>query len=210
MNPDIFFNDGLGIMLGLVLVLAYVVFIIYAICAAVLSIIGWYTLAKRRGLEYPWMCLMPIGSDYIVGKLADGAKLFGHRFKKPQFLMPIMTMIYGVVAGIAYGIFYLVFMAEMMVYSSSAILSSATPSMGFLIGLLVFLLVVILLAIPYAFVYYALLYRIYKIYKPRSAVALLVVSILFAFVQPFIIFAIRNASPVGLEEEAPVLALDVE
>lgn len=44
-----------------------------------------------------------------------------------------------------------------------------------------------------SYVYYCLaLYRLYKLYKPESAVLFLVFSVIFPIVVPFFIFAIRN------------------
>lgn len=43
--------------------------------------------------------------------------------------------------------------------------------------------------------YYAALYRQYKLYKPDNAVLFLVLSIIFSFLPPFFLFAIRKKTP---------------
>ena len=41
------------------------------IATYVLSALGLYTIAKRRGLNHPWLAWIPVASAWIVGSLSD-------------------------------------------------------------------------------------------------------------------------------------------
>lgn len=59
------------IMLIFVLLLLYMFVLGLIITGYVLTSIGLYTLAKRRGIKYPGLAWVPVASNWIVGSLAD-------------------------------------------------------------------------------------------------------------------------------------------
>lgn len=63
--------DLFEIILMVVLMLFYVVIIGFAIANYVMISLSLYKLAQRRLINNPWLSWIPIGSDWIMGCLAD-------------------------------------------------------------------------------------------------------------------------------------------
>ncbi|MEA5002666.1 MAG: hypothetical protein VB081_04125 [Christensenella sp.] len=145
----------------------------------VFSALGLYTMAKRRGLENPWLAWIPIVYIYVIGKLADtyAAK---HMNKKTNYAVLLLGLIVGVVVLVVVmlctafmGGFYMSYM------------STIWPVF------IILYVLVIAAAIVYAVFYYISLYRIYN-WHSESATVLLILSILFSVIVPFVLFALRN------------------
>lgn len=52
-----------------------------AIAAYVLQGLGLYTIAKRRGLNRPWLAWVPVANDWILGAVADHYRKTVHKKK---------------------------------------------------------------------------------------------------------------------------------
>ncbi|WP_066644380.1 hypothetical protein [Christensenella timonensis] len=148
----------------------------------VFSALGLYTMAKRRGLNNPWLAWIPVVYIYVIGKLADtyAAK---HLNKRTNYAVLLLGLIVGVVV-LAIIMMATLFAGMLHSYSSSHIYA-------FLPAYIIFVVLLIAIAIVYAVFYYISLYRIYN-WHSESATVLLVLSILFSVIVPFVLFALRN------------------
>lgn len=157
-----------GGLLAFWIILAAVFYVFFAL--------GLYTMAKRRGLENPWLAWIPVVYLYIIGKLADtyAAK---HMNKKTNYAVLLLGLIIGVVVLAIVTVCLSIFGGFHM-YAIWPV---------FIVILILFIAAMIV----YAVFYYISLYRIYN-WHSESATVLLVLSILFSVIVPFVLFALRN------------------
>lgn len=155
---------------------------VIAVCIAVAALfyvffaLGLYTMAKRRGLENPWLAWVPVAYLYTLGKLAD-AYAAQHMNKRTNYALVLLLLVAGTVA-----------LAVAMVCTLAFGLAYSPV---FLVMYIIFVILLVVVAIVYAVFYYIALYRIYN-WHSESATVLLVLSILFSVIVPFVLFALRN------------------
>ena len=157
-----------------------IVLVFLAIIGIVLYIfdsIGRYTMAKNKGLNSPWMAWIPYFREYLLGDIIGDKVAFG------TFIIPYAKMIL-VVGPIVI-----------------SVLSAATYSDNSAVGVLF-----TLCAIAFAVYQYGAFYRLYKLYRPDSAVVFLVLSIFFGFLIPIFTFIIRKDEPQEYLAEQPKAA----
>ncbi len=174
----------LSILLFFVLVVGLVFYVFESI--------GLYTLAKRRGLQYPGLAWVPVANMWILGSLADNyMNVTELRETKSRYILLSLEIIRMVIA-IPMVVFAVISSLETIV----AILDERYYAAGdyvfniFWILGLSFLFSV--LSITLMVFLYISLYRIFKSCQPSNAVLYLILSILVGSSLPFILFAIRN------------------
>ena len=65
--------DGVLPVLIVILAVLCLAVIAFALVTYVLQSVGLYTMAKRRGIQNPWLAWIPIGNRWLLGALADDA-----------------------------------------------------------------------------------------------------------------------------------------
>lgn len=134
------------------------------IATYVLSALGLYTIAKRRGLNHPWLAWIPVASAWIVGSLSDQYRYVvnGENKSKRKVLLTlnIITTVLSLVM-IACGIGMV---AQALIGAAGGIDEEAMVQavIGPLVGVLGLCLPLVGVAIAYAVVYYMALYDIFK------------------------------------------------
>lgn len=172
-----------GILVVLLLLVLACVVLFY-----VFQGIGLYTMGKRRGVQAPWLAwLVPA---FVVGAIADD---YDERAKGKslglRWILLGLTLGTIVLGNIGWGgaVRYLLedyYYGYGSYSAGSGIMVLLSSLAG--IALLVF--------------YYIALLRVYKSANPQSAVTLLVLSIIFPVIVPFVLFAQRkkdNGMPYG-------------
>ena len=152
-------------ILGVIGVVAVVVLML-ALVAYVLQSIGLYTIAKRRGIQNPWLAWLPIGSEWIAGSIADQYRYVA---KGEETNRRIILLALGV-AGMA----------------ASGLVTAIGEDIAFLN------LVVSALEIASLVFWHISLYDLYTSCNPKNNVLYLVLGIIFGFLPAFFIFANRN------------------
>ncbi len=152
-----------------------IVCVVLSVVMYVFQALGIYSIAKRRGIEYAWMAWIPVVNYYMFGKVADeyNARVDG---KKTSYA-------WGLLIG---SIVTLVLALVMIPMAFTAIFAPV-----FWVGVAVVYFVLLAVSITMAVFQYIALYKIYKS-TTESCVVLLVLSILFSFIMPFVLFAVRN------------------
>ena len=164
------------------------------IATYVLSALGLYTIAKRRGLNHPWLAWIPVASAWIVGSLSDQYRYVvnGENKSKRKVLLTlnIITTVLSLVM-VACGIGMV---AQALIGAAGGIVEEAMVQavIGPLVGVLGLCLPLGGVAIAYAVVYYMALYDIFKSLDPGNCVLFLVLSIVFSVTEPFFLFFNRN------------------
>ena len=164
------------------------------IATYVLSALGLYTIAKRRGLNHPWLAWIPVASAWIVGSLSDQYRYVvnGENKSKRKVLLTlnIITTVLSLVM-VACGIGMV---AQALIGAAGGIDEEAMVQavIGPLVGVLGLCLPLVGVAIAYAVIYYMALYDIFRSLDPNNCVLFLVLSIVFSVTEPFFLFFNRN------------------
>lgn len=163
----------------------------YSIMVYVFHSLGLYTIANRRGVHHPWLAWLPVGSDWILGSIADQYQYVAKGKVKNR-----RKVLLGLV--IAIFVLMIVFFVAFFIALFAGIGSQFDPSIdeiqiivpGIISMIAYFVMFVIaLIATVYQYVCY---YDLFASTSPNNAVAFLILSIFFTFLLPFFVFAVRK------------------
>ncbi len=165
-----------------------------SILTYVLTALGLYTIASRRGIRKPWLAWIPVINLWILGSLSDQYRYVvrGEIRSKRKWLLGL---------GIAGAVLEAVMVGLAVAFFISAVVSSIrnVPESYYLDRFLNQLAGIFLLAVPMLGVgiaklvlYYMSLYDLYTSCDPQNNVLFLVLSILFGITRPFFIFCSRE------------------
>lgn len=148
----------------------------------VLSAVAVYVIARRRGLNKPWLAWVPVLNVWLLGSLSDQYQYVVKRKNTSRrkwllVLNLLLPVLYGTVIGFAcaalmpaaYGIYW----DKLMVA-----LGVALPLAG--------------VAVAAAVIRFVALYDVYRSLDPNNAVLFLVLSIFFGVTEPFFLFFNRD------------------
>lgn len=157
---------------------------IVSVVTYIFSSLGFYTLAKRRGIRAPGLAWIPIGGvRWIWGSLADQyAGLTGSKLRCSRHIL-----LWGELALTAAAIPLLAASIQML----TAVMAGQDISAQ-LLQLNGIQTLLNLVGIALSVMAYIALYKIYKSCDPKHAVLFLVLSIIFNITLPFFVFACRN------------------
>lgn len=169
--------------------------LIWSVAAYVLQSLGVHTIAKRRGINRPWLAWIPVGNLWTLGCISDQYQYVaqGKVKNKRKILLGLYIGYLAVYA--VYMVAYVLTMVGPMVAEisgSSDAMASVGLSMG---GMLLMMLVAVAMmgvAITMAVFQYMALYDLYRSCDPDHSVLFLVLDIVVGVTMPFFIFFSRN------------------
>ena len=169
----------------------YIILLGAAILMYVFQSLALFKLAKNRGIANYGLAWVPIGSSWLLGKLADDVNIC-RRNKKTNFARNLLTL------NLVYvGSFIAIYIAAIAIGVSIGMQSSyggysASMAPGAVIVLLLLYLVLVGVMIAMIVLNYMALYRVFYGYAEENAVLYLVLSIFVSITQPIFLFIIRN------------------
>ena len=167
---------------------------LFGIVTYVLSSLGLYTLAQRRGLNRPWLAWIPVVNCWILGSLSDQYRYVVKGEVKSKRKVLLILQILTTVMGIAMAVVAVV----MAVNVTGGVMRGASESrimemvLGPLVGILGMCLPLAGIAIAYAVIRYMALYDVYRSMDPANCVLFTVLSILVGVTEPFFLFFNRE------------------
>ena len=183
MDPAIFAILFLGFF--------YMIMLGVSVLMYVLQSLALYRLAKNRGIANYGLAWVPVGSSWLLGKLADDVNIC-RRNKKTHFArnLLILNLVY-------IGSFFVLYIGAIAVGISIGLQEathgySAAMAPGAIILIVLLYLALVGVMIAMMVLTYMALYRVYYGYAEENAVLYLVLSIFISFTQPIIMFIIRN------------------
>lgn len=186
-------------IIGIVLIMLLVVLAVSAVFYIFQSL-GLYTIAKRRGIENPWLAWIPVANYWILGCISDQYRYVvkGQVKNKRKIML-----------GLSIATFAVSFVAEMiagilMMTSDGAGAAMALNSLMSLVSSGVNIVSVVF--------WHMALYDLYTSCCPSNNVVFLVLGIIFSFTQPFFIFFNRkkdDGMPPRKPEHQPAAAAPV-
>jgi len=176
---DLLFAVFAGLMAGIPSMLL-------GIASYVLSSVAIYVIARRRGLNSPWLAWVPVVNVWLLGSLSDQYQYVVRRknTSRRKWLL-VLNLIKPVLAAgtLWFGMIVLQQIGYGVVLSSIGDLW---------LGLFGFGLLLAAVTIAAMVIRYIALYDVYKSLDPDNAVLFLVLSILVGITEPFFLFFNRD------------------
>lgn len=186
-------NDvlGTGLLSG---ILSGIPTTLMGIAAYVLTALALYTIAKRRGLNHPWLAWIPVANAWILGSLSDQYRYVvrGENKSKRKVLLTLNILTAVLSTAMIVSVFVAVGKAMFGVIGGMGEEALLEAILGPLVGVVGLCLPMVGIAIAYVVVYYMALYDLYKSLDPSNCVLFLVLSIVFRVTEPFFLFFNRN------------------
>ena len=187
--------EDVGMIIFGVLFIIFAVIGVISLVLWIFQAIGLQAIAKKNNIKNAWLAWLPIGDLWILGKISDTRKTFW-KIKDTGKMFVILSLV-QVISVIVYIVGVVVLTISSI--SSGEILDNAIFSfmskssfelMDFFIGVSSGL--IILLKIWS-------LYNVYYKYKGEKVIGLLICSIIFSFIIPFVLFSFRKKEELILE-----------
>ena len=189
-----FIFDGVETGLSLFYVIYSMAGTALGVVTYVLRALGLYTIAKRRGINNPWMSWVPVLDLWVIGCISDQYQYVvkGREKNKRKWLLAL-----SIVMAVLYIAFF-VFFGIMAVNAFSGFTTGMTGRQilgelaGAFVGLLASLLPLAGIAIAVSVIRYIAMYDLYTSCAPQNNVLFLLLSIFFSVTEPFFVFFIRK------------------
>lgn len=151
------YNSPLDSMLTGILAIYLIVFavwFIFFVISYVFKGIGMYTIAKRQGMDYPWLAFIPFARTYLHGELGGSITLKSKSIRNPGIWLLAMPFIFGVVNFIFYMILWVVGIGTFSNIYADTLYNHGTGagshiSSGMIMGLIIVIIIWAIIAIVY-------------------------------------------------------------
>ncbi|MBR4291460.1 MAG: hypothetical protein IKT52_12610 [Oscillospiraceae bacterium] len=176
----------------------YIVYMLFcsafAIAAYVLRAMGFYTIAKRRGINHPWMSWVPVVDLWVLGCISDQFQYVvkGKNKNKRKWLLGL-----NIALAVVYVVFFVIF--GVMMYNAIVTATGGAGEdavleavLGSAVALMACFLPMMVIAIAVMVIRYFAMYDLYTSCSPQNNVLFLVLSIFFTVTEPFFVFFIRK------------------
>ncbi len=181
---------GMGVLYTIYMLLCYGL----AIAGYVLRSAGFYSIAKRRGINHAWMSWVPVLNLWVVGCISDQYQYVvkGKTKNKRKWLIGL---------SIVLAVLYIAFFVLMGITVFNIVSSAAdgmtedqilNAVMGPMLGLFAGMLPLMGMALAVTVVRYVAMYDLYTSCSPQNNVLFLVLSIFFNVTEPFFVFFNRK------------------
>ena len=82
----------------------YLIILLVGLTVAVVNYIfrgiGMYNMAKREGMDYPWLAFVPFARTYLQGELGGTVHLKNKQIKNPGIWLIVLPIISSIVTGL--------------------------------------------------------------------------------------------------------------
>lgn len=167
---------------------------LFGIAAYVLTALALYSIARRRGLNKPWLAWIPVVNCWILGSLSDQYRYVVKGENKSKRKVMLILRLLSLIIGVMIMILVTVLLVQMFSGLSRGVSETRMMQMvmGPAVGILGLCLPLCGLGIAYAIIRYMALYDLYKSMDPNNCVVFLVLSILLRVTEPFFLFFSRD------------------
>ena len=168
--------------------------LVFAIVSYVLCSVAFYSIAKRRGINNPWMSWVPVLSAWVLGCISDQYQYVvkGRNKNKRKWLVGLNIAL--IVAYIAFVVFLGVFSFSVIDTASGGMEDAQfmETMMKFVLSIFAALVPTLVLAIAQMVIRYMAMYDLYSSCSPQNNVLFLVLSIFIPVTEPFFVFFNRK------------------
>ena len=188
---------------------------LFRIAAYVLTSMAIYTVAKRRGLNNPWLAWVPVINWWLLGSLSDQYQYVvkGKNTSRRKWLLVLNILKNLLVAG--FFVYAIAIVGSALKNGPFGMFGrGAADLLAPVLTLLSFALPFVSIVIALCIIRYIALYDVYRSLDPSNAVLYLVLSILFSPTEPFFLFFNREKDlgmpPRKVHADTPPEPIEVE
>lgn len=197
-------------IIAIYMIVLVLMFIFYVI-SYVFKGIGMYTMAKRQGMDYPWLAFIPFARAYLQGELAGSIQLKSKNIKNPGIWLLALPFIGGAMNFIFYILFWLVGFASVFAggFLSSSYEKSSSAGVAAIWGILIVGMIWVAVMVVYGGIYkvFGVLvnHQILERFTTKNvSIAHAVLGKLVPLYESICFFAMRNKEfQPGMEPEVP-------
>lgn len=179
---------------------------VISVVAYVLGSLGYYTIAKRRGIHHAWLAWVPVGNLWLTGCISDHYQSFAKgRVKNKRTVLMVLSMIMTVclvlLLVLAVVMFAKILAMEPIypendlsgIYGEDTFYDEEVPEdiLGAVWCVIAAYMLLILVSVPLAVIHYMALYDVYMSCDPNNGVLFLLLSI-FLGIEAFLVFACKE------------------
>lgn len=161
----------------------------YLIFTYVMQGIALQTIAKRRGIAYPWLAWVPYGVNWTLGAIASEYDLkngIKRRWDKVLLTISIIISVFEVLMYIA------MFIGIMWIAITTSGHTSEEDAIIFVILMYLALIPMMLLVSLYSTLATICVFKIFESTVPEKALTYFLIYLLVPFAAPICLFACRN------------------
>ena len=171
-----------GIVTG-ILLLIYFLAMAFSVVSYVLTAVGMYRIAKRRGIDHPWLAWVPVGSNWLLGSISDHYQYVAKQktTRRRRILLTLSLIMLGASGAFGGGVAAMAVVAGSNAGNASVALSLALAVVAYMVVMGLSIAVLVFSYIAY--------YDLFQSSKPNNAVLFLILSVVFNVTLPFFVFA---------------------
>ena len=192
-------NATLGMVL-VVFLLFYLVLVGIMLANYIMTAIGLQAIAKRRGVNYPWLAWIPYANYWLIGSIADDYDNRNGLKKRWSKILLGLLIAYG--AGL---VLYFVSIIVFFIQTTLMGINESDITAGF-IGTFLFLYIVLIIFMVIAtilsVIYYICMYKIFESTVPDKSVKYLILSLVVPLASGICILKCRDKG-YSLESDKP-------
>lgn len=174
-----------GVFFAIYLVMVFFSFA-FSVVSYILTSLGTYTIAERRGIRYPWLTWLPFGNLWILGSISDQYQyIVKGKIKNRRKVMLGLS-----IGAVAAYIIFLFATVTGIILSENAVYFGSEAAM--LVLVVVCTLVMVVTCIILTVYQYISLHDLYRSCHPGNAALYTVLSILITVTMPFFVFFSRK------------------
>ena len=150
-------------------------------------------IARRRGIEKPWLAWVPVGSSWLLGSISDQYRYvtYGQVRSRRKLLTWLTATLYGAMTVL------FVLLGVWMVFSMIAAINATEEAflitlLGGMIGLYLFLFLFAGIAAVTSVFQFMAYYDLFRSCDPKKSLVFLLVSIFASYPLPFFVYSCRN------------------
>ncbi len=190
----------MGIVL-VVILLIYLGLIGIVIANYIMNAIGFQTIAKRRGVKYPWMAWIPYANYWLIGSIAD--EYDQRKGLKKRWGKILVGLLIGY--GVGFTLYFIAIIVMIIRTALQAVQGFYEPEfttamIGSFLFIYVVLIIFMILALILSIVYYICLYKIFESTVPDKSAKYLILSIAVPLALGICLLRCRNKG-YSLEDE---------
>jgi len=191
------------------------------IAAYILTALGMYTIAKRRGLSNPWLAWVPIGNLWILGSIPDQYQQVAKNKKTNRrkillwlyvailvlTIIAVILFVAGIIQLVMNGHYFDPYFGYGFTNYMGAKADIAGAAVTVVAGLLLLFPLLVLIVVNAVFTFMAY-YDLYASCEPKNATVYLVLTIFVSIVGAVFVFVCRDKDqgmqpPAGYQPPVP-------
>jgi len=203
-----------GFLVVIILVIVYLVFGALAFASYILTSLSLYTIGSRRLIKNSWLSWLPIGKEYILGKIAEEYDAKNGINRKWGKIMLTLSLI-GNLGLVAFFVVYIIFVIMVIGIDTAGLGMEAFMLSTGIGAILVFLIVYIAALIcltALQFLTYICYFKLFESTVTEKAVKYLLISLLVPFGMPICLYRAKDKGYMNIPQflQQPVRVSNAE